>query len=526
MRALTDTGASIGGRAAMAKRHVLPALAIAVAVTLALLFAYRGALASMVRLWNNSPMYSYGYTVPLISAYLLWSRRDALRALTPRPSWAIGSVVLLIGLLMTVAGRVGGIQVLEQLAFLVSLTAAVLLLFGVAYLRVAWASLAYLLLMVPLWDGFTERLHEPFQQRSAAIGVWLLHVIGVPAFREGTFITLPNLQIEVARVCSGVNYLVAVIALGLPLGYVFLRDNWRRLVLLGVAVLVAALSNGLRVALICALAYYEVGSPLHGPFHVLHGLFVAGIGYVVLFAGLRVLAPRNDREPAAEPAGSAVGAAATAPGSRFGTIHASAVLILVFLLTGSSLLARPSRPVPLDRTLDALPAQLGEWTADPPSRVRREAAPAQWPGADVGIARCYRRADGAVVDLYLGYFASQEQSRELVTYRSDDVHSRAVLSRVGSAGGRGFDANYVGPDREGVSRMFWYDVDAQPETSRYVVKARTLWNAVRGARSNGAVIVLSTQAPGASAPDRALGDIAGLVQEALSARLPGGVARN
>ena len=74
--------------------------------------------------------------------------------------------------------------------------------------------------------------------------------------------------------------------------------------------------------------------------------------------------------------------------------------------------------------------------------------------------------------------------------------------------------------------MFWYTIDAQPETSRYVVKARTLWNAVRGARSNGAVIVLSTQAPGGSTPDRALGDIAGLVQDALAVRLSGGgVAR-
>ena len=185
MRAHTDTGASVGGSAVMAKNHVLPALVLVAAVMCALLFAYRGALASMVRLWNNGPMYSYGFTVPLVSAYLLWSRRSALRALTPRPSWALGGAVLLAGVLMTVAGRLGGIQVLEQVAFLVSLTAAVLILFGVAYLRVAWASLAYLLLMVPLWDGFTEGLHEPFQQRSAAIGVWLLHADWHSGFPRG-----------------------------------------------------------------------------------------------------------------------------------------------------------------------------------------------------------------------------------------------------------------------------------------------------------------------------------------------------
>ena len=201
------------------------------------------------------------------------------------------------------------------------------------------------------------------------------------------------------------------------------------------------------------------------------------------------------------------------------------MLILVFLLTGSNVLARPSRPVPFDGRLEVLPAQLGEWTADSLSGTAREAAPAAWPGADVEIARRYRRADGAVVDLYLGYFASQEQSRELVTYRSDDVHRRAVVtrSRVRSRLRIRRELSSA-PERQGVSRMFWYNVDAQPETNRYVVKARTLWNAVRGARSNGAVVVLSTQAPGEAAPDRALGDIAGLVQEALAARLPGGTS--
>jgi EpsI family protein len=519
MSALTDTGAPTDTRATLEWRRTLPAIAGVGVVTVALLFAFRDALASMLRLWTNSPMYSYGFTVPLVSAYLLWTRRHALFALTPRPSWTLGSVVLLGAVLMTLGGRVGGIQVLEQVAFLVALTAAVLILFGVAYVRVAWASLAYLLLMVPLWDGFTEGLHEPFQQRSAAIGVSLLHLIGVPAFREGTFITLPNVQLEVARVCSGVNYLVAVLALGLPLTYVFLRGNWRRLSLLVVAVLIAALSNGLRVALIATLAYYEFGSPLHGPFHMLHGLFVAGVGYVALFAGLRILAPKDHRPPA--PMSSpAPGASPSTARTRFAPIPASAGLILVFLLMGSNVLARPSRPVPLGPGADTLPAQLGDWTADPVSRASRVTAPAEWSGADREIALRYRRADGAVVDLYLGYFTSQEQGRELVTYRSTDAHSLAELRRIDSGRGVAFEANYLARDRHGVSRLFWYDLDARPETNRYVVKARTLWNAISGARSNGAVIVLSTQSPGRSTPDRALADLAAPVQEALAARLP------
>jgi EpsI family protein len=491
-----------------------PAWLVAVPLVLvaaALIFAYREALAAMVGMWDNSPMYSYGYTVPFVSAYLLWSRRQAWRALPPRPAWAPGVAVLLAAMGMTVTARAGGIQILDQVAFLVALTAAVLLLFGTAYLRATWASLAYLLLMIPIWDGFTEPLHEPFQQRSAAIGVWLLHVIGVPAFREGTFITLPNMQIEVARVCSGVNYLVAVIALGLPLGYVFLRGNGRRLLLLGVAVVVAALSNGLRVALICTLAYYDVGSPLHGPFHMLHGLFVAGVGYVVLFAGLRVLAPRDGDQPAAPAVTSAMGRL------RAVSLTPAIVLGVVLVLMGSRAMARESTPVPAAAALTTLPGTLGPWTADPPLATRSAEAAEAFPGADIEIVRRYRRGDGAVVDLYLGYFAAQRQSKELVTHRSADLHRRSTVVAIGGAGGAAFAANYAAADRTGVERLFWYEVDARTETDRSVVQARTLWNAIWSARSNGSVVVLST--PAASGGSRTvLSDLAAHVHGALAAR--------
>jgi EpsI family protein len=519
MPQITQTATAVGAPAVPAKSRALANICLLAAVIGALIFAYRDALAAMVQLWNNSPMYSYGFTVPLVSAYLLWTRRSALAALSPRPSWTIGGLLLAAGLLLTVAARAGGILVVEQLAFVVSLSGSVFLLFGASYARVGWAALAYLVLMVPLWDGFTESLHEPFQHRSAAIGIWVLHLVGIPAFREGTFITLPNLQIEVARVCSGVNYLVAVIALGLPLGYVFLRDNWRRAVLLVVAVAVAAASNGLRVALICLLAYYEVGSPLHGPFHVLHGLFVSGIGFVVLFGGLRLLATDGavavgDRVVMHErPAGNrSLTSVVSAP--------AAVVLVLVFVLTGANALARMSHPVPLDGALGSFPVQLGAWTGEPLSGAAQEVSRQLWPGADAELSRRYRRSDGAVVDLYVGYFAAQHQGREMVTHRSDELQSRAQLRRIGGSGG--FDASYVARDRAGVARMFWYEVAGRPETNRYVVKARTLWSAVWGAHSNGAVVVLSTATPtDAGARGAAFEEMAGLVREALVVRLAG-----
>ena len=492
-------------------------VALSVVVALAIVFAHWAAVVAMVRTWNTSPMYSYGFTVPFISGFLLWMRRRELAALAPRPDWFAGTVALILSASMAVAARAGGFQLLDQLAVLVSLTAGVLLLFGRAYVRVAWAALAYLLLMIPLWDGFTESLHEPFQLRSATIGVWILQNLGIPAYREGTFIDLVGIKIEVARACSGVNYLIAVVALGLPLAYVFLQGIWRRVVLLVSAVVVAALANGLRVALIGLLVHLQVGSPLHGPGHVLHGLFVAGIGYVVLFAGLRLLSSGSrsagDGAPVALP-GKTSGEPARV---RLSWRHA-AVLTLIFIAIGSNVLSRPPQALVLTDSLVAFPDRLGVWEAA--DSVPRGEGSRLWPNADEEVWRRYRRGDGAVVDLYVAYFELQQQGKEIVNHRTVELHARATSVGVIDPANGKFQVNYVPADDRTPATLFWYHLDA-PETNRYVVKARTLLNAMGRSRTNGAVVMLTAVGPQSEKTVEALQQLGGQVEAALGTRLRG-----
>jgi len=493
-------------------------VALLAGVLLAIVFAYREALAGMVRLWNVSPMYSYGFTVPFISGYLLWTRRQALVGLTPRPSWAAGLPLAALALGMTVIADEGSIQVLAQLAFLVALIAGVCLVLGFAYVRASWAALTYLLLMIPIWDGLTEPLHAPFQLGSAAIGVWLMHAVGVPAYRDGTVIGLPGLTIEVARACSGINYLVAVLALGLPLSYVYLTGLWRRALLLGSALAIAALSNGLRVALIGVLAYLDIGSPLHGPFHVLHGLFVAGIGYVVLFAGLRVLSTSAPRRPS-----DALVSRRPADGGgvflRSASVRAALALAAVFSVGGLTGFSSAPTDVGLTTTLETFPERLGPWVVDGRSDIDRVAA-GMWPGADNELARRYRRADGATVDLYVAYFASQRQSKEMVSFRSADLHSRATRMRIAGGTEQALGVNVVSAGADGRETWFWYQVGSAQESNPYIVKTRTLWNAVWSGRSNGAVVMLRAGRTSGPSARPALEELAPLIEAALADRWP------
>jgi hypothetical protein len=98
-----------------------------VALLVALIAAHWSAIRGMVELWGRAPMYSYGYLVPLIAGYMAWSRRDRLAAAPVRPAYALGGLLLAVWAAMMLAGRLAGLQVLQQLALLPAVAAVVLI---------------------------------------------------------------------------------------------------------------------------------------------------------------------------------------------------------------------------------------------------------------------------------------------------------------------------------------------------------------------------------------------------------------
>jgi EpsI family protein len=476
----------------------------------ATLLVFREPLLAMVHRWDVSPMYSYGYFVPVVSAYLLWVRSAEFERAGMAPARLAGGAVLLASLAALAVGKVNAIQVLEQLAFISAVAGIILFLFGRRYLWLSAPAVGYLLFMVPMWDVFTEPLHPPFQENSARLGVAMMRAIDVPVFREGTIISLPNLTIEVARECSGVNYLVAVLALALPMAFLRLRGGWRRITLIVSALIVAALANGLRVALIGSLAYWEVGSPLHGPFHVLHGLFVAAVGFVVIFVGLRLL------EDDAAPLGSSRQPVKQEPVSRGtwrpGDAYGLATVFLTLAFVG---VAPQAREVGLARPLESLPHNLGQWTTNPSGLGSADRAPspiAAWSSADRRLARVYRSPSGGTVSVEVYYYAAQVQGRELVSDASADLH-RGTVPIVIEAGDDRFSANSGEWREQGETALFWYDTDGDIESRQIGAKIATMWRAILSGRTNGAAVVLRTVTSATASEE--LQDLAKALQPAL-----------
>jgi exosortase len=110
---------------------------------------------------------------------------------------------------------------------------------------------------------------------------FFLQLLRIPARLDENHIILPNIILTVASSCSGARYLISILALALPLGYLVLRRLKYRIALAVVALVIGITANWMRVVLI-GLWAYSGGKVVHGPFHVLQALSVAWVA----FAGL------------------------------------------------------------------------------------------------------------------------------------------------------------------------------------------------------------------------------------------------
>jgi EpsI family protein len=438
------------------------------ALLVAFVYCYLGVFATLVRQWWGNDAFSHGFLIPLVSAYIAWRRRGRLCALGPVSGSVLGVLTVACGVLVLLAGRLASIVALQELSIVLSLSGLILAVAGFSALRLLWFPVAYLLFMIPFWDVVTERLHYPLQLQTATVGSHLIRLLGIPVSQETTLLHLPNATLEVARVCSGVNYLVSVVAVGMAVAYLWLSKNSRRAALVGAAVLIAVAANPVRVALIGVLAYHGLSADVHGPWHTLQGLFVASSGYLALGVGLWVLGPRAGAPPRHFPQALAEG---PAPRAR----ALPAILAGALLLAGGTADPAawfPASP-PRSTAMDSLPMALGGW------RGRGQTVPSEL-GSDNGLAmqvsRRYTAPSGGVVTLYVGGYGYCRTAGG-TKYPTDRLDSLAVRRSLDVPMAPGLVVNWAVVRSSSVTTqvLYWYDIEGRPTTNRAFTKLYVLW---------------------------------------------------
>jgi exosortase A len=267
-------------------RNPLLRLALAWAGLLALTWSD---WSEMARQWWDASTYNHILLVPAIIAWLVRQRWPELAKLTPRV-WRLGLPLLAGGLLGWLAGSALGINTVSQLGAVAVLQAAVAVLLGPRVVAGLLFPLGYMFFLVPFGDEIVPAL----QAITAKLAVALTHASGVPAMIDGVFIDTPAGLFEVAEACSGVKFLVAMVALGTLVAHLCFVSWKRRAVFMAAAVVVPVLANGVRAWGTIYIAQSQGVEFAAGFDHIVYGwIFFALVMAAVLGASWRFF----DRSP-------------------------------------------------------------------------------------------------------------------------------------------------------------------------------------------------------------------------------------
>jgi exosortase A len=469
---------------AQARPQPLPALLLTALVLAALFALYFNTAASIVALWNSSETFAHGYVILPISLWLIWRRRANFHVYPPRPYWPA-----LLGLALAgaawLAARMGEVQVVMQYAFAAMLPLAALALFGVALAR----SLAFPLLFVLFAVPFGEVFIDPLINFTADFTVWCLRLIGMPVLRNGTHFEIPSGSWSVVEACSGVRYLISSITLGCLYGYLTYRTWGRRLLFVGLSIVVPVIANGLRAFMIVMIGHYSGMTLAVGVDHLIYGWLFFGLVMLLMF-WIGGYWHQDQLEPAPQ-AGAAGAPDAGAASVKSSAALACAVIALAALWPAWAAWSDRANHNPHTPELAlALPlppaAKFSGWT---PHYTPPEAS----------VTRLYQ-ADGGPVAVHVLYYRNQGPGKSLIsstntlTGEKEAYHVVDGERRTEQAGNRQLalrEAHISGPDGD-LLVWHWMRVGDRATANNYEGKLWQAWHKLSLQGDDGAAIMVAT----------------------------------
>lgn len=394
-------GRSVYSSTSAAWRQALLRLGL---VWLALILAFAADWAAMARQWWDSSTYNHILLVPVILAWLVSLRLGELRKLTPQ-AWAPGLTLVGAGVLLWVLGRFAGFSLIQQAGAVLVLPGSLLALMGPRVALGLLFPLAYMGFLVPFGDEIVPQL----QMITAALTVGLVKLSGIPAVIDGVFIDTPAGLFEVAEACSGVKFLIAMIALGALVGNVCFRSWSRRVPFMALCVVAPVLANGVRAWATIFAAQYVGAEKAGGIDHIIYGWFF----FAIVIAAVLGLSWRFFDRSVDDPMIDAGAIERMSLPRKLEGRSTSAALVIVLgavLVLGGQVWARAAEAM-----LAPLPQQIH--LPQVPGWQRVDYAPAvPWQPRAAGAAHRllgrYADGQGSKVDVFIALYPAQSEGHE------------------------------------------------------------------------------------------------------------------
>ncbi len=254
-----------------------------------LLLWWRALAATFSLAWQREEYTHLLLVIPL-SVALLLTERGSLKLQLPdrfRP----GVLWLAAGLLLRGVGVWGLRSATPDVQLAISMSGWVVWWIGTAVLlvgaqtaRLLMFPLGLLFFLVPLPQFAVDGIVKFLQHGSALAGRMLFLAAGVPVTQDGLVLSIPDLDLEIARECSSIRTSLLLVMTTMVTAHLFLRSTAAKVAATLAAIPLAVLKNGFRIFVLAMLGTRVDPEYLTGDLHH-HG----GILFFALFVGIATL---------------------------------------------------------------------------------------------------------------------------------------------------------------------------------------------------------------------------------------------
>ena len=467
--------------------------------------------------------YSHGWLIPLVILYLLWEKRPALQAIAAKPSW-LGLAVLLPGLFLYWLGELAGEFFTQYLSFTLIIIGLCWLLLGWEKLKTLLFALLFTVAMFPPPNFLHDKITFQLKLISSELGVRILHLAGMSAYRQGNIIDLGFTQLQVVDACSGLRYLFPILIMAILFAYLYKDRLWKKIVLILSVVPLTLAVNALRIAGTGILYKFWGAEVAEGFFHEFAGVIVFMTGLtallfeVWLLSGFRSIrswglstgggtagrsVQASDGVQTARPAESvfAIGHLFTPP-----QFVVALSLLLAMLAAGQFIDFREK--IPPSKPFSSFPLKIASWQG---SRGLLGQNIIDTLDLSDYTMMDYRQADGRTVNFYIAYYQSQSKgesihSPETCLPGSGWRFEKSGMVKLPVAWGKYSELPVnsavmsQGENRQLV--YFWFPLRDRVVTNAFALKWFNFWDALTRQRTDGALVrVITPVYPGEELKD-------------------------
>jgi exosortase len=252
-------------------------------------------LSSLVSLSFHDERYSHTVLIPFISLGVVYLEKKRIFR-EPQYCPLVGMLFLLPGTVIYCIVEAWSLSInqndrlsLAVFAMVSVWIAGFVLWYGMQSFHAALFPLLFLLFMAPIPTAVLDTTVLALEKGSAAITYALFKLLGVPVFWHGFKFSLPGVEIEIAKECSGIRSALALSITGILAAHVFLQSGWRKVFLILSTIPIAIFKNAVRIVTLSWLGVYVDRGFLFGRLHHQGGPLFAFIALAIFVPLLFIL---------------------------------------------------------------------------------------------------------------------------------------------------------------------------------------------------------------------------------------------